>query len=444
MSFFGASSNTVSRRGLLKSTGYLAVAGAVMSPSLALASTIVDVTAAPYGANPGLADNTAAFQSALNAIAGMGGGKLYIPAGMYILKGALNYAGGSLMVTGDGQDSSVLVNTHSGTVLAVKLADTSKCLTMKEVGFSPCSGARAVSAISVAVPAQASGWQNVVIEDVCIGVPCAENGQQYTSYSKAISLTNTTRARITNVNVHANCLTGGIAVALSGNCYDTRVLGCTLEGYSYGVSVLSYCEGLHLANNVIICETAVHTGTTNYNTGTMAINLLELLMDDCEINTSLECMHLYQVKNAQITNCHFTGPKGSAGGVAVNLLGCTASLVENSTFCGSWSPGGPTAVGIAFNPSSLVPSTSCQVSNVQFENTGVAIYFGAGATSNTATNVEQLAVGAGALVNGTAVYNNQSQQVYIDMSGNTSNNATWLTSGNAVSAVTGRRAVSEH
>jgi hypothetical protein len=445
MSFFGASSTSMGRRGLLRSAGYLTAAAIVVSPGMAFAGGgIVDVTAAPYGASAGLADNSAAFQAALNAIAKNGGGRLYVPGGMYVLQSPLSYSGGSLTIEGDGQNSSVLVNTHSGTVLAVSFGDTSKCLTVKEVGFSPCSGALAQAAIAVALPAQASGWQNVVIEDVCIGVPCAESTGQYTAYTTAISLTNTTRARINNVNVHANGLPGGIAVALNGTCYDTRVLGSTIEGYLYGVSVLSYCEGLHLANNVIICGTAVHTGTTNYNPGALAINLLELLMSDCEINTNSECLHLYQVKNAQISNCHFTGPKAAGGGIAINMLGCTESLVSNSTFCSSWGPGGAVTIGIAFMPSARIPTTSCHASDVQFENTAIGIYFGAGALSNTATNVLQLSVGAGGLVNGGTGYGSQTQLAYCDASGNASNNASWLTTTNTISAFTGRRSSSQH
>ena len=79
-------------------------------------------------------------------------------------------------------------------------------------------------------------------------------------------------------------------------------------------------RGCILANNVIICGTAVHTGTVNYNTGVFAINLLELLMSDCEINTQKQCMYLYQVKNAQITNCHFTGAlRTRPGGAAIDI-----------------------------------------------------------------------------------------------------------------------------
>jgi len=422
-------------------------AGVLMKPALALAGGgTIDVTAAPFGASPGKADNSAAFQAALNAIAGNGGGRLYVPNGQYSLASPLTYTGGSLTVVGDGQDSSVLINTHSGTVLTVNFGDTSKCLTVRELGFSPCSssgGSSAQGAIALTLPAQPSGWENVLIENVCIGVPYAANGAMYSSYNAAISLTNTTRARISNVNVHANGVEGGTAIALSGTCFDTRVLGCTLEGYSCGVATLSYCEGLHLSNNVIICDTAVSTGTANYNPGSIAINLLELLMDDCEINTNSECLYLYQVKNAQITNCHFTGPKVPSGAMvaAIDMRGCTESLVENCTFDGAWSPGGTSTIGVAFNPSSVIPTTSCHVSGLQFENTLVGVYFGAGATANTANDVQVMTSGCGGLVNGVGAYG---QSAFVDVSGNTTNNATWLTTANTASAVTGRRVSSQH
>ena len=443
MSFFDAS-RPVSKRGLLRFGSTFAAASLLMIPGLAQAAGIIDVTAAPYGASPSKTDNTAAFQAALNTIGGNGGGRLYVPGGNYVLASPLTYSGGSLTILGDGQDNTVLINTHSGTVLTANLGSQSNCLTVKELGFSPCSGGVAQGAISVVIPAGPSGWQNAVIEEVCIGVPYATNGAQYTSYANAILLTNTNRARISNVNVHANNITGGMAVALSGTCYDTRVLGCTLEGYSYGVAVTSYCEGLHLANNVIICGTAVHTGTVNFNTGAFAINLLELLMSDCEINTQMECMYLYQVKNAQITNCHFTGPGNANGGAAIDMRGCTESLISSSTFCNSWGPGGIAMLGILLNPSSRIPTATCHITNVEFENTTVGIYLGAGAQSNTADNVQLLAQGAGALVNGTMVVGGQLQQVYIDASGNTTNNVAWLTSANTASAVVGRRINTQH
>ena len=447
MSFLTASLPSVSRRGLLKLAGSFAAAGVVARPGLAFAGGgSIDVTSAPYGASPSKSDNSPAFQAALNAIAGNGGGRLYVPGGNYMLASPLSYSGGSLTVVGDGQDNSVLIQTHGDTALTASFGSTSNCLTVRDLGFSPCSGGMARGAIAVVVPAQPSGWQNAVIENVCIGVPYAASAGQYTSYSAAISFTNTNRARVSNVNVHANMITGGIAVALGGNCYDTRILGSTLEGYGHGVAVLSYCEGLHLANNVIICGTAVSTGTSNYNAGAFAINLLELLMSDCEINTTSECLMLYQVKNAQIVNCHFTGPKTPSGGMvaAIDMRGCTESMVENCTFANSWTPGGTPVVGIAFNASSRIPTTSCHVSDVQFENTAIGIYFGGGATANTASNIQLLQPGCGALVNGVVGAGNWAQQVVVDVSGNTTNNAIWMTSVNSLSAVTGRRTISQH
>jgi hypothetical protein len=446
MSFLGGAAKPMTRRGLLRCAGAVTAIGVVVSPSLAFAAgAVIDVTASPYSADPSKADNSAAFQAALNAIAANGGGKLYVPGGNYVLASPLVYTGGSLTVTGDGQSSSVLINTHSGIAFQANLVDASKCLTMRDLGFSPCLAGVARRAISVNVPLQPSGWQNVLIENVCIGVPYATGGNQYTSYNNAIYLVNTTRARMSNVNVHGNGPAIGTAVALAGTCYDTRVLGCTLEGYAYGVGVLSYCEGLHLANNVIICGTAVTTGGSNYNTGPVPINLLELFMTDCEVNTGLECMFLYQVKNAQINNCHFTGPKAASGGAAIDMRGCSESLVSNSTFCGGWAPGAASVAGIAFNPSSRAPTVSCHVSDVQFENMAVGVYFGAGAQANTVTDVQLMTPGCGGLVNGVSGDGNQVlQQVVVDVSGNTTNNAAWVTSANTISAVTGRRISSQH
>ncbi len=101
-------------------------------------------------------------------------------------------------------------------------------------------------------------------------------------------------------------------------------------------------------------------------------------------------------------------------------------------------------IGILLNPSSRTPTATSHITNVEFENTTIAIYLGAGAQSNTAENVQLLAQGAGALVNGTMVVGGQLQQVYVDSSGNTTNNVSWLTSANTMSAVVGRRVSTEN
>jgi hypothetical protein len=64
------------------------------------------VTPQQYGAKgDGVADDTAAFNAALAAIAAQGGGKLYIPSGDYRITGPLTYASGWLKIEGAGKNT---------------------------------------------------------------------------------------------------------------------------------------------------------------------------------------------------------------------------------------------------------------------------------------------------------------------------------------------------
>jgi polygalacturonase len=101
---YGPASIASTRRQLLGLTTVALATG--LLPKALLASTpwsvggeVVDVTTSPYNANPGLSDNTAAFQAALNYIASLsGGGTLVVPPGTYTFASSasgLTYTGGS-------------------------------------------------------------------------------------------------------------------------------------------------------------------------------------------------------------------------------------------------------------------------------------------------------------------------------------------------------------
>ena len=68
----------------------------------------LSTTPQQFGAvGDGVTDSTAAFNAALAALAAAGGGKLYIPAGDYVINGTLGYTAGALLVQGDGKDTQL-------------------------------------------------------------------------------------------------------------------------------------------------------------------------------------------------------------------------------------------------------------------------------------------------------------------------------------------------
>src|SRR5579862_3020581 len=86
-----------SRRKLLKTAAFMGITGSAMAHGLAPAEAASHtrqaqaLNVADYGAmGDGIADNTSAFQKALNAAASQGGGIVFAPAGRYLFKGHLN------------------------------------------------------------------------------------------------------------------------------------------------------------------------------------------------------------------------------------------------------------------------------------------------------------------------------------------------------------------
>jgi len=81
---------------------------------------VVDVTAAPYGADPtGAADSTAAIQAALEDVGSGGGGTVHLPAGTYRVRPPAGQAHALLMrhdgvvLRGDGPDATFLFNDET-------------------------------------------------------------------------------------------------------------------------------------------------------------------------------------------------------------------------------------------------------------------------------------------------------------------------------------------
>ena len=428
-----ASLTCLSRRQVLMGASAAGVS-IIAAPTLASASAIiVNVTSPPYNANPSSSDNTAAFQSALNAIANANGGVLQIPPGSYNLLSGLTYSGNSsVSIIGYGQELSVLVVNHTSTAIAISLSANNNCATIRDLGFVPLqSGGNAGTAIAVTVPSAASAWQNCLIEDVDFGVAYPN----YTSFGTAVNLTNVFQSKVRNVNCHAN-VAGGTFVALNGRCIDNRVLDCNCDGYAIGVSVGAYSEGLHLTDCTLICGTAITTGASNYSSG---INLLGLYVSGCEFNCTGVVMNLYQVNSAWISDTDIYGPKVATGSVTCSLQGSERVEISDCLFGGFFNTSQPTnQIGISTSSSSGAVTGSTIVDNCEFENLTTAIQLGSGTANFTASGIRMLAAGDGTLVNNPITYGSQMQQVVVDNSGNTTNNVSWFTTSTAAKTTSSR------
>ena len=77
-------------------------------------------TDAPYFADPtGKTDSTAAIQAALNACRALGGGVVFLPAGLYLVTETVNVPAGCIL-QGDWQDPNEVDDPEYGTVIVAK------------------------------------------------------------------------------------------------------------------------------------------------------------------------------------------------------------------------------------------------------------------------------------------------------------------------------------
>jgi hypothetical protein len=427
------------RRNLLKGASAAALALLAFKPRRAQAMTSVRVTDPRFGATgDSQTDQSGAFQAALNYISNAGGGALHVPSGRYFLMKPLTYSGGGVLsIIGEGQENSGLIINHSGTALTVNFNNICCNLTVSEIGFSPFPGEGqwCAGAIACIFPQQPGGWQNCLIENCDFGMPFGAFGSQYQSFYRAIVVQNTFRTHINNCNAHANQKPGGIFLDLQGNCFDTRVNDCNIDGYAWGVVVSDYCEGLHLFDTVFIGGTALQTGTRAYNN---SINLLGLYIGDCELNCNNTVLDLYQVNSGWIKDSDIYGPKAGTSSVACLMQGCQRLELHDLWF-GGFFGGSTNQVGIFATSAGQTATGATQVSNCGFENTCTAIALDKGTYNFIANGIAMCQSGDGALVNAPISWGGMTQQVYVDNSGNSSNDISWLTTaGSAPPLGTGR------
>ena len=400
----------------------------------ASATAVIDVTMPPYNASPSLSDNSAAFQSALNALLALGGGQLNVPPGQYKFSSGLTWAststatGSPISIIGSGRSASVLVIQHANTAIAISFSNVSDNanVLIRDIGFACVPSAnQGGTCISVAFPNTASAWEACLIENVDFGVQYPS----YSTFSSAMSLTNVWNSKFSDCSFHGG-FTGNassIFVSLNGKCIDNRFVNCTLTNIGTGYLVNSYCEGLHIIDNVIISVIGVSTGAinSNYNDGA---NLLGLYISGSEFNTSGQALSLVQVITGWLTGTHFGL---SSAGVTCALAGCEKLLIEGCTITGN---GTSNATGIALvSNAGGYPGGWCtnnQIDNCEFQYVNTSISFGVttqgsnGVADNSALGIRVLD-SSGIVVNTSTV---------VDMNGSSSNNqAQWVTSlsGNA-------------
>jgi len=212
---------------------------------------------------------------------------------------------------------------------------------------------------------------------------------------------------------------------MQGECIDTRIAGCSIDGYSTGTAISSYCEGLHICDTIFAGGTALETGSTSYNDNTNT-NLLGLYISGCEFDCSGTVLSLYQVNSGWFEDSYLNGPQPGGRTVAMELAGSARLTMDNLLFDGQVT-GTSSQIAIFATASEQGPTHTCYVNNCQFLNTNTAIVLDRNTVNFIATTVSMYQPSASTLVNGSSALGGGTQSVYVDNSGNTSNNISWLT-----------------
>ncbi len=436
---YGPASIASTRRQLLGLTTVALATG--LLPKALLASTpwsvggeVVDVTTSPYNANPGLSDNTAAFQAALNYIASLsGGGTLVVPPGTYTFASSasgLTYTGGSLSIIGSGQELSILNIHHSNVALTITTSSVTNSVNVRDIGFCAPPMAEGAGALALVFPSvTGSGWPSCTVENVDFGV--SSNG----AFLVGLSLTNAWRSTIRSCNYHSPGAPYGTGTFLqfNGFCIDNRVTSCSVDGVNRGIVINSYMEGLHLNDCVIIANgttggKGIDTGDANYNSG---INLLELFVNNCEFNCTGIALSLYQVNTAFISNTHLGLTTGGTG-AAVAIYGSQALQFSNCQVSGAASSSVSSLGFYVGANSSNSPTYDLELNNMTFQNISTGILLAA-STSATGRENRLFAPGFSALVGSPTTYGSITWQAVQDSSGNTTNEIEWVSPGGTIS-----------
>ncbi len=404
-------------------------------PAEASINMTFDVTQPPFNADQtGTVDATSAFQAVLNVIQSYGRGTMKIPGGNYTLGGGLKLAGASLTVIGDGQASSILVVTHKGTALSVQCTQSNQCITMRDVGFAPVPSGGGPAGVAVAITglATTSGWQGCSIQDVDLGFAFPN----YTSFTTGLSLKNVWRGRVDHVNMHSNIgpAPGSSFLILSG-CVDLAVTACNVDQIDVPIYVDGYSEGVRVQQCVFVSNVGISTGTGPYignGSTSPLLNMLDLNVIDCEFNCLQQSLTLSYLNTGLITGCHFSGKTPYA---AIHIYASEGVQINSCDITGNFNAKSPQqCIGIRIDGSPAWGSTGNCIDNCLFANLSCGVLFAPGAYISSATNIRMLAPGAGSLVGAPQKFGDVSVTPYTDASGNSTNYASAITAGSAISS----------
>jgi hypothetical protein len=257
-----AIANRLLKGGDASATSVIASSG---STYRTLAACFADVTnVKSYGAKgDGITDDTASIQNWLSILASTGGTG-YVPAGIYLVSQALvqTIAGTAISIKGDGAGNTVFAFT--GATNGVMLTLTQKSGIWGSVRISDLDIVRngtlpTLSGIGLSIVADPSSgslyYGNSGLSDIFVRGPTQGSG-----WFTGVVVENLTCFELRNVNIQAPGATAAGAdiglsiIAPNSNLFAVSIAltDCIIQGYSTGLYVYGYVQGVTVAGCTII------------------------------------------------------------------------------------------------------------------------------------------------------------------------------------------------
>lgn len=317
--------------------------GAVTARSVtALGATDwINVTAAPYGADPtGAADSTTVIQSAANALPPTGG-TLYFPAGTYALSGAITLKSGTI-VQGAGMDSTIL--RQSSTTPDTITATDHRYLTVRDIQLSgPNSG----SGRGIAFLYSAAAVANVSLSNVRVLMFGGDGVHLETVISSVLS-----NVRSENNGGIGFLLTNGTSCALLG-CYANANTGngfeldtmtyCTLDGCASDGGTVGYC--VHDGGNIVLTGCGSETPATGFEVNAAA----GVVLASCYVRaeTSIAFHVTGSATGAVMISPREASPDNATASIQVDPASTLTVITPNLTTAASYATGTTNVIGDA-------------------------------------------------------------------------------------------------
>jgi hypothetical protein len=335
-----------------------------------------------FGALPGGANCTAAFNAAFSRLPASGG-EIYLPAGDYWLFSPLAFSGKPLAIRGAGRGQTRVHFSHTG--IGFDCATGSLFSKVILSGFSmyaESAAGQTAAAVRITYPASSAfGYVTTSINDIeCFGYPNAVNGAAPfpQTFLRGFVLNGCWSAELSNISwfgpPSAAGATSSAVVEVNGSI-DTRL--DNIQAYYGNTLVLQtgYCEGVYISNPVVVGVDYLVTQTSPATwSGYVAnkVTLLGLWCADGEVNTALGTVQLTGVTDGFFANLDITRDTGPAAAqVLFNLTNVSNFHVSGCNFVGG--PSGGPSLDIAFSFTSTANSSSNILEGCHFEDMATVI-----------------------------------------------------------------------